>query len=117
MHIDSVYFGYEFEEATKILTEEDGQMWKFDAKPFLWRCVNSLGKNYLQKHHKERNIVPIVSSFMRFSIDDCQNEWENIPNKQREETSDVVKFWAEVYRDKDSANNQRLKNISHINIS
>jgi hypothetical protein len=56
--------------------------------------------------------------FQRFSVDDCQKEWDNIPNKSWSNVnSDVVMFWSEVYNDKDSADNPRFKNIANLAIA
>lgn len=130
MYTDSMYFGYEFDLIAKTLVPQDKENVKKGCKNFIIQFCKQLQKRLpdnlaileqinifspeIATSQKKSNIINIVKSFNRFPIDICQQEWECISNKTWRETDNVVKFWADVYDDKDSAGNYRFRNVGRL---
>lgn len=130
MHTDSIYYGYEFNIICKTMKNDDIRDVKLKCKQFLITICKEIQQrltsniNILKTitvfmpetatSQKRVNIIDIVLQFSRFSVEHCLSEWDCIANKTWNEMVDYIKFWSEVYNDKDSAGNHRFENISRL---
>lgn len=98
MHIDSVYFGYDFENICATIKKEDRTDVKNKCFNFFITLCKQLQERLpdnivtLEKYNifrpeiatsqKKPEVIDIVNTFSRFPIDVCQEEWQNISNKK-----------------------------------
>lgn len=132
------YLGYLFESKLNTMKESGFK----DERPLRERCINflmALVKEISQRLPDNVNILKQVSLFSventlrvvkpdlisileNFNydpplIDSIQNQWKNITLKKWENTSDTIKFWAEVNEYKDSNRENPYKELSELALS
>lgn len=133
MSTSAIYFGYDFELIIKNMKQEEVHSVKERCKNFIVIFCKQLQKRLPNNisilesinifssatatSQQKQSIVKIANLFNRFSVDLCQEEWENISNKVWQETSNLEAFWCEVYNDVDSAGNKRYQNIATLALS
>lgn len=130
-HVDSIYLGYEFEVQAKLVNAVDISNVRQRCANFLVTFCCQLQQrlpqniNILEKINIFRpdictaqtkpRIADIVSQFERFSLNECEMEWDLLSTKKwGNEIMDVKSFWSESYFECDSAGNPRFQNIAKL---
>lgn len=71
------------------------------------------------KHNKSREVVKVAEllGFDADKIDRILTQWNNIHLQKWNMTSDTVKFWAEVYKFRNAADENPYANLCDLSIT